>query len=115
MYWFAICLLSLFSMTAKFSYDDAWPRLACYQGEKEKKTRTLRNLLKLCQSVILRRAKIPPCKKPSDVLEADDAFEVGRGGFKNVQESSDFDSLYLMSDATVRPSVEIFHRVTAAD
>lgn len=33
----------------------------------------------------------------------------------NVQETADFNSLYLMSDAAVRPSVEIFHRVTAAD
>lgn len=37
------------------------------------------------------------------------------GEARNVQGTADFNSLYLMSDATVRPSVEIFHRVTAAD
>lgn len=31
------------------------------------------------------------------------------------QEAAGFNSLYLMSEASVRPSVEIFHRVTAAD
>lgn len=47
-----ICLLLLVSITAKFSHRDVWPRLARYQGDKEKEKRTLRNPLKLCQSAI---------------------------------------------------------------
>lgn len=110
----AICLPLLVSTTAKFSHDDVWPRLACYQGEKEKK-----------EADVEESAETVP-KRDSDELKCLHARSCqmcwkqtmpskSAGEASNVQETVDFNSLDLMSDATVRPSVEIFHRVRAAD